>query len=76
MWEKLVAGKRRVSRLSNCDLLHALSINGLEIPKFIHESGLSGGKMVAVTQPRRVAATSLAKRVAEETGTELGQLVG
>jgi hypothetical protein len=47
----------------------------VEIPKFIHESGISGGKMVAITQPRRVAATSLARRVAEETGTELGQLV-
>jgi HrpA-like RNA helicase len=32
--------------------------------------------MIAVTQPRRVAAMSLAKRVAEETGTALGQLVG
>lgn len=32
--------------------------------------------MIAVTQPRRVAAMSLAKRVAEETGTTLGQLVG
>jgi HrpA-like RNA helicase len=30
---------------------------------------------VAVTQPRRVAATSLAKRVAEEAGTTLGYKV-
>lgn len=32
--------------------------------------------MVAVTQPRRVAATSLASRVALETQTNLGSLVG
>ena len=32
--------------------------------------------MVAVTQPRRVAATSLASRVALETQSNLGQLVG
>ncbi|KAF2687908.1 P-loop containing nucleoside triphosphate hydrolase protein [Lentithecium fluviatile CBS 122367] len=34
------------------------------------------GKMVACTQPRRVAATSVAKRVAEEMGTKLGHKVG
>lgn len=32
--------------------------------------------MVACTQPRRVAAMTVAARVAEEAGTELGQHVG
>ncbi|RKP07212.1 P-loop containing nucleoside triphosphate hydrolase protein [Thamnocephalis sphaerospora] len=32
--------------------------------------------MIAVTQPRRVAATSIAKRVAEEVGCALGSTVG
>ena len=32
--------------------------------------------MIAVTQPRRVAATSLASRVALETQSQLGNLVG
>ena len=32
--------------------------------------------MTAVTQPRRVAAVSVARRVADETGTVLGDLVG
>ncbi|XP_054282374.1 probable ATP-dependent RNA helicase DHX35 isoform X2 [Macrosteles quadrilineatus] len=32
--------------------------------------------MVGVTEPRRVAATTLATRVADETGTVLGQTVG
>ena len=31
---------------------------------------------IAHTQPRRIAASSIAKRLAEETGTELGQWVG
>ena len=31
---------------------------------------------MGVTQPRRVAATSLAQRVAEERGAELGKEVG
>ena len=34
------------------------------------------GRMVACTQPRRVAAMTVAARVAEETGSVLGQAVG
>lgn len=34
------------------------------------------GKIIAVTQPRRVAAISLATRVADELRTSLGQVVG
>ncbi len=34
------------------------------------------GRMVACTQPRRVAAMTVAARVAEETATALGQVVG
>ncbi|KAG5220002.1 DEAH-box ATP-dependent RNA helicase [Salix suchowensis] len=39
-----------------------------QIPQFVAYSDLaySNGKMIACTQPRRVAATSVAKRVAEE----------
>lgn len=45
--------------------------------QYLVESGWAcNGKMVAVTQPRRVAAVSLASRVADEMGTPLGQTVG
>ena len=39
-----------------------------QLPQFLHSSGAytSTGKMIACTQPRRVAATSVAKRVADE----------
>lgn len=40
------------------------------------ESGLAAQGMIAVTQPRRVAATSLATRVAAEKNTQVGKLVG
>ena len=40
-----------------------------QIPQYVHEVGLAAGCMVACTQPRRVAAVSVARRVAEETGT-------
>ncbi|KAJ2776282.1 ATP-dependent RNA helicase [Coemansia javaensis] len=49
-----------------------------QIPQYLLESGFSryGETAIAVTQPRRVAATSVAKRVAEEVGTALGARVG
>lgn len=48
-----------------------------QIPQYLNEAGWTeGGRMVACTQPRRVAAMTVAARVAEELGTELGQQVG
>ncbi|KAG2440784.1 hypothetical protein HXX76_003640 [Chlamydomonas incerta] len=38
--------------------------------------GHGGGHCIAVTQPRRVAAMTVARRVAEEMGTKIGQQVG
>ncbi len=34
--------------------------------------GCNKGKGIAVTQPRRVAATAIARRVAQEMGVQLG----
>ncbi|KAG0322653.1 putative ATP-dependent RNA helicase dhr2 [Dissophora globulifera] len=47
-----------------------------QIPQYLLESGLAAYGTIAVTQPRRVAAINLAKRVAEEVGTPIGQRVG
>ncbi|KZT19970.1 P-loop containing nucleoside triphosphate hydrolase protein [Neolentinus lepideus HHB14362 ss-1] len=47
-----------------------------QVPQYLLESGIAGSGIIAVTQPRRVAATSLAARVAAEQGTTLGGLVG
>ena len=45
--------------------------------QYLLESGWAcDGTYVAVTQPRRIAATSLATRVAEEMGTAIGLTVG
>ncbi|RZF44268.1 hypothetical protein LSTR_LSTR006818 [Laodelphax striatellus] len=44
-----------------------------QIPQYLLESGwCQDGKVVGVTEPRRVAAITLATRVAEETQSELG----
>uniref|UniRef100_I3KLQ1 ATP-dependent RNA helicase DHX33 n=1 Tax=Oreochromis niloticus TaxID=8128 RepID=I3KLQ1_ORENI len=47
-----------------------------QIPQYLYEAGIGRLGMIAVTQPRRVAAISLAGRVAEEKRTQLGKLVG
>jgi len=48
-----------------------------QVPQYLLESGWAcDGTYVAVTQPRRIAVTSLSSRVAEEMGTVLGQAVG
>ncbi|KAG9328770.1 hypothetical protein JZ751_010758 [Albula glossodonta] len=46
-----------------------------QIPQYLYEAGIGRQGVVAVTQPRRVAAISLAGRVAEEKKTQLGKLV-
>ena len=48
-----------------------------ELPQYLHEAGwTSGGRTIVCTQPRRVAAMSVAARVAEEMGVRLGVEVG
>ncbi|KFB48701.1 AGAP006138-PA-like protein [Anopheles sinensis] len=47
-----------------------------QMPQFIYEAGLNGNKLIGITQPRRVAAITVAKWVAKEMGTNLGDLVG
>ncbi|EXX55476.1 Prp22p [Rhizophagus irregularis DAOM 197198w] len=49
-----------------------------QTPQFLVEFGLISSKkgVIAITQPRRVAAISLASRVSQEFGTQLGQKVG
>ncbi|KAF8058346.1 DEAH9 [Scenedesmus sp. PABB004] len=48
-----------------------------QIPRFLHDAGwTAGGHQVVCTQPRRVAAVTIAQRVAEEMGVPLGGLVG
>ena len=37
-----------------------------QVPQFLLDAGFAGSKNIACTQPRRVAAMSVAKRVSEE----------
>lgn len=48
-----------------------------QIPQYLHEAGYTkNGMKIGCTQPRRVAAMSVAARVAEEMGVKLGHEVG
>lgn len=54
------------------------SVNTLtELPQYLLNGGFCrNGGVIGITQPRRVAAVTVAKRVAEECGVTLGQKVG
>lgn len=49
-----------------------------QVPQFILDESVEKNKhcYIVVTQPRKIAATSLARRVCRERGWELGKLVG
>ena len=44
-----------------------------QLPQYLHKAGYtSNGKMIGVTQPRRIAAISVATRVSQEMKSQLG----
>ncbi|EPS72232.1 hypothetical protein M569_02527, partial [Genlisea aurea] len=47
-----------------------------QLPQILYRRGYTKSGCIAVTQPRRVAAVSLARRVAQELDVELGNEVG
>jgi ATP-dependent helicase HrpA len=47
-----------------------------QIPKMCLEAGRGLAGLIGCTQPRRIAATTVARRIAEELGEEIGRSVG
>lgn len=47
-----------------------------QLTQYLHEDGYTAYGIIGCTQPRRVAAVSVAKRVSEEIGCKLGDVVG
>ncbi|GFE55411.1 ATP-dependent RNA helicase [Babesia ovis] len=68
----------KLLRRNQCIILVGETGSGktTQMPQFVVEAKLNQGLQVAVTQPRRVAAMSVAARVANEMDVELGQTVG
>ena len=71
---RLIAGVREQGRL----IVQAPTGSGksTQVPQMLLNHGVLGEGEVVVLQPRRLAARMLAKRVAEEVGTQLGGVVG
>ncbi|KAJ0987450.1 hypothetical protein J5N97_005806 [Dioscorea zingiberensis] len=73
--------RRIVDEVTKNDILIVVGETGsgktTQLPQFLFNAGFcKNGKAIGVTQPRRVAAVTVAKRVAEECNVELGQKVG
>lgn len=71
-------GSGKTTRMSRALLCFGATLahgSALELPQYLLECGSYCGQ-IAVTQPRRVAATSLAARVSAEQGQPLGTTVG
>ena len=47
-----------------------------QLTQYLYEDGYGRDGLIGCTQPRRVAASSVAKRVATEKGVKVGDLVG
>ncbi|KAJ6853368.1 pre-mRNA-splicing factor ATP-dependent RNA helicase DEAH10 [Iris pallida] len=73
--------KRLVDEVRKNDTLIIVGETGsgktTQLPQFLFNAGYcADGKVIGITQPRRVAAVTVAKRVAEECNVNLGQKVG
>ena len=72
--------KELMSAISNNQVLVVIGETGsgktTQMTQYMVELGLSKRGMIGCTQPRRVAAVSVAKRVSEEYGCSLGEQVG
>lgn len=73
--------KRLVDEASKNDTIIIVGETGsgktTQLPQYLFNAGFCrDGKVIGITQPRRVAAVTVAKRVAEECDAQLGQKVG
>nr|CAB3469849.1 unnamed protein product [Digitaria exilis] len=73
--------KRLVDEVRKNDTLIIVGETGsgktTQLPQFLYDGGFcQDGKVIGITQPRRVAAITVARRVAEECNDQLGKKVG
>ncbi|KAH9370997.1 hypothetical protein HPB48_019076 [Haemaphysalis longicornis] len=68
----------RVVKQRDCVILIGETACGktTQLPQYLHATGFTKRGIIGITQPRRVAAVTVADRVAMEMGVNLGDLVG
>ncbi|WP_286298664.1 ATP-dependent RNA helicase HrpA [Polynucleobacter sp. TUM22923] len=80
-----VSGQRQIIKdaLTNSQVVIVCGETGsgktTQLPKICLDLGrgtINGGRLIGHTQPRRIAATATAKRIAQELGSPIGQDVG
>lgn len=78
IWTERSALKKVIDSNDNVIIVGATgSGKSTQIPQFLKEWGYSSPRhRIGITQPRRVAAISVAQRVAEEAGSNVGDAVG
>jgi len=74
------ARKKIISEIQHLECAIVIGETGsgktTQIPQFLYEGNVHRGKIIACTQPRRVAAITMAQRVAAERGVHVGEIVG
>ncbi|MCX7871813.1 MAG: ATP-dependent RNA helicase [Verrucomicrobiae bacterium] len=72
--EQIVSGLKRCNRM----IIQSPTGSGksTQVPQILVNNNLNGEGKILILQPRRIAARLLSRRVAYETGTKLGDLVG
>ncbi|EFJ40817.1 DEAH-box nuclear pre-mRNA splicing factor [Volvox carteri f. nagariensis] len=75
-----IFSKDILAAVKNNDVIVVIGETGsgktTQLSQILYEAGYASDGMIAVTQPRRVGAVTVAKRVAEERGVQLGREVG
>jgi pre-mRNA-splicing factor ATP-dependent RNA helicase DHX38/PRP16 len=66
-------GSGKTTQVSNFAVFF---LKRIQMTQYLLEDGYSANGIIGCTQPRRVAAMSVAKRVSQEVGSELGDEVG
>ncbi|KAG9075334.1 DEAH-box ATP-dependent RNA helicase prp43, partial [Ceratobasidium sp. 370] len=86
-YKKILEGRRKLPVFAQMEEFYKIIVvmigetgsgKTTQIPQFVAYTDIphARGKLIACTQPRRVAAMSVAKRVAEEMDVQLGKQVG
>lgn len=75
VWQRIIVRDQLIAAIRDNDNIVIVGETGsgktTQIPQYLLEAGVAKTGMIACTQPRRVAAITVAKRVAQEKGNPM-----